>query len=838
MYRHFKSLEFFFLAASVLVTGLALAGPPAVSSNLLQNGRAALEDELYDIASVKLQRYLQEVSRPEERSEGLLLLAQAMHGQKRYQDLLELLKQNRLLATNSPQADAFEFWRAFAHFERGEWDQTVPICRALEQHYPLSPYRQPAIRLQAWSLAKQGQTNAALVCFARFAEKYEVSPEGPANRLDWAELLMNSGRFKAAREVLEQMPAINPETPTGQEQLSMLGSIYLQERAWSKARAAYTPLIRLRNVPDEYRAGAFLALAEIAVAETNPVEALSLLDQANAKLTDPAWKEISNLHKGKLLLKMNKLEEGIALIRGFVAGQATNALARQAQLELAQALLDQGHFDKALVNFQNYLETFSDPVGTAQAQQGKGRALSSLGRYNEAATAFEKAALEAPSALQKAFFQLHVGEARAAAGQWKLAIDSYERVAAQWPETPLADWAEFQVAECWARLGEAARASELFWNIVDKDPYGELLPAAMLRLADIELRQGRVTPARALYDDINRTHAGATRAHALQGLGLIEYRANRFGPALSFFELALTSCPTSAVADRASYLQAWCRFHLHQEDEALSAFQAFAQRYPNSVWAPDALFWVSEYEYNHGHYDRAETGFLRAQQRYPQAALADAALFWAGRAALLQNEFRRANNHFALLIKDYPGSTRRPEARFYQAAAVCELGEFAAAILIFDELVKQFPNHELTLTASFRKGDCQFALGSEDPKRYDEALGSYQGILDRPELTPAARLQAEYKIGRCLEKTGKRPEAFEHYMNAVYLYYKIAEPRPEDTVWFTRAAFQAAALKEAEKSWRQAAAIYRRVADAEVPSGSEAAERIKRLRSEHWLNFY
>jgi hypothetical protein len=75
-------------------------------------------------------------------------------------------------------------------------------------------------------------------------------------------------------------------------------------------------------------------------------------------------------------------------------------------------------------------------------------------------------------------------------------------------------------------------------------------------------------------------------------------------------------------------------------------------------------------------------------------------------------------------------------------------------------------------------------------------------------------------------------------MNVVYLYYKIADHRPEDSVWFTRAAFKAAALKEAKKNWRKAAAIYQRIVDADVPSSTEALARINRLHTEHWLFFY
>ncbi|MFH1478038.1 MAG: tetratricopeptide repeat protein [Verrucomicrobiota bacterium] len=829
-----------FIWTALLITISLLSAVPAVTaaSDLLTDSRAALEDELFDVAFAKLTNYLQKASTPAERCDGILLLSQALYGQKRYQDMLQLLEQNRKLADGSPQADAFEFWMAMANFEKERWAQVVITCRLLDQQYPLSQYRARALRLQAWSLVKQGETNAAVACFARFAELYENTPEGPANRLDWAETLINAGRINAARKVLEQMPSTNPDTRVGQEHLSMLGRIYLNERDWNKARIAYTPLANLRIVPDKYRAMAFLALAEIAMAQTNLVEALSLLDQGIEQLSDPTLKGICNLRKGKLLLKMDKPDEGIALVRGFVAAQSTNALAGEVQLELAQTLLDKGLSDKALRDFQNYLETFSDPAGIAYAQRGKGLALFNLGRFNEAALAFDKACTGEPNPLEKARNRLRVGNAHMAAGQHKLAIESYAQVQTQWPETPPADQAEFQIAECWSRLDEPAHAKTLFWDLADKDPDGELTPAALLRIADIEVLQGRPETARSLYTDISRAYPSPVRARALHGLGLIEYGANRFGTALDYFEQAHSACPTNDTADRAMYLCAWCRLRLGQDELAVTAFQTFVKHHPDSVWAPDALFWLSEYEYNHGRYGPAETGFLTVARQYPRGTIADAALFWAGRAALKQNEFRRANNHFALLIKEYPASPKRPEARYYQAAALRELGEFTAAILIFDDLIKQFPNHELNETAWFGKGDCQFTLGAEDPKRYDEALATYQTILDRPGVTIKARLQAEYKIGRCLEKSGRTPDAFEHYMNGVYLYYKTADHLPEESVWFTRAAFQAAALKEAEKSWRKAAAIYQRIVDADVPSSAEAQKRIHRLRTEHWLHFY
>src|SRR5450759_1218642 len=113
------------LSATTLLapTPAARAAPLSSTSDLLADSRTALEDELYDVAYAKLTHYLQKASTPEERREGILLLAQTLYGQKRYQDMLQLLEQNKKLADGSSQADAFEFWLAMANFEKERWTQ-------------------------------------------------------------------------------------------------------------------------------------------------------------------------------------------------------------------------------------------------------------------------------------------------------------------------------------------------------------------------------------------------------------------------------------------------------------------------------------------------------------------------------------------------------------------------------------------------------------------------------------------------------------------------------------------------------------------------------------------
>ena len=84
---------------------------------------------------------------------------------------------------------------------------------------------------------------------------------------------------------------------------------------------------------------------------------------------------------------------------------------------------------------------------------------------------------------------------------------------------------------------------------------------------------------------------------------------------------------------------------------------------------------------------------------------------------------------------------------------------------------------------------------------------------------------------------GRAAAALDRYMETAYAYLQEDQPPPEATVWFTRSAFAAAALQERAGNWKEAAGIYRRVADSGVPAAAEARDRMDRIRRDHWVLF-
>jgi len=116
-------------------------------------------------------------------------------------------------------------------------------------------------------------------------------------------------------------------------------------------------------------------------------------------------------------------------------------------------------------------------------------------------------------------------------------------------------------------------------------------------------------------------------------------------------------------------------------------------------------------------------------------------------------------------------------------------------------------------------------------------MDSYRVVVNTGNAALDLVLQAEYKIGRCLEKLGHREDAVEHYYRRVVIRY-LDESRQGvhhtemGKTWLTRAAFSAADLLVAAGDTRAAVNILKRLVESGVPASEEAAERLRRMNHE------
>jgi len=351
--------------------------------------------------------------------------------------------------------------------------------------------------------------------------------------------------------------------------------------------------------------------------------------------------------------------------------------------------------------------------------------------------------------------------------------------------------------------------------------------------------QGRWEPSVAAYNHVIAIASGTVwHAQALSGRGLLLYRMGKFPEALSTFAELMERFPSDRLAEQGFYMRGWCLYLMHNESDAVQIARQFIDKYPHSAWAPDVLFWLGEFAFNHGDHTGAERQFAELARKYPKSELADKALYWAGHAAAAASQHLKALDYYNQLVKSYPTSNKLAETRFAQGDALSELGKFAESILAFEEVINKYPRSYLAGLARGRRGDCAFTLANEDKSRYADALNDYRQVLDNPTADIDLKWQAEFKIGRCLEKQDKTAEALERYLAVVYSFLAERQKgRHGDPLWFTRAAFNVAEIQEKTGDWRKAVQLYQRVVDAGVPASQEALQRLQRIKLEHWMLF-
>lgn len=791
---------------------------------------AALNDGFYTLAEEGLLKILETNPEPQAEQEALALLAHALWGQQRYTDLLDLLEEYE----ESPE---LAYWRALAQTELQRFDEAMALIERNRDALEKGPYAAQMLRLSGRLFAQAGDLDTAIEQYKMFDRRFPAHPDALNNLFDLVDLYLRSGDRALAEVLLKQTMQSEVEQEKDRATLRYV-ELLLEEKtpeATAQARSLLRALATNEVVRLSDRIDGWVQLSALEEAEGELAVAQDALAEAVELSPDLHQRVMLRRSLASLFLRSGNDAKALMLLEECQAEAPDESLAALLQLSKADALLRSRNYEKAVDAYQVYLAVARNEDGMVDANFCKGLALLKLARFEEAATSFSKAAKEGSSKRAKALIK--TADAYHRAGRFDESARFYREFIEAYPESDLLPQAMYQLGLCLKEMDKLDEAFELFSSVEERFQQSPFSRRAVLQIAEVLLKRRQWEQALERYVSIAATDTNRdVVALSRQQSGMLTYTLGRYEDALADFRFILKEFPDSEYAPQALYLSGFCMYRTGQIDEAVETCRRFIEEYPNTQWTPDVVFWLAEYHYNHGEYKEAEKLFLSIVENYPEHALAARGLYRAGRTAAIQDDYLSAVERFSAVAKQYPESSLLPKVRFAQGDALSQLGEFSRAILAFEEVIKKYPESYLFFAAWGRKGDCQFTLAEENPERYQDAIDSYKAVLDRP-LAPAdLQLQAEFKIGRCLEFTDAADEAFVRYMNVVYRFKSVAASS-DMILWFTRAAFRAAALKENASAWSDAVTIYQRVVDENVPARDEAAKRIEHIRSEYWAFF-
>ena len=800
---------------AALALSIILPCAAAHADSPIAAARIAFDDGMFESAIANCEKALADSSLdPEERTEAQTILAKALLDSDRAEEALSMAE------------------KAAAGMRKGE---------ALDR----------LLRIQSAALLKaEGTSDKAMRLFKRIDEECSTPETRSANMLDWAQACVGNGESEEsiaeAIRILKRQQATCPTNETLAAGMLLLSDII----ATSKDIGTRTDLLAAVANADwaapMQRANAFARLAQIADAQMGDLPlACSYAEKAlEARQSDANDGWAIELVCGDILARdPDKIDKGAKAIKSALVRRPNDIDAVVAQLNLAKAYLRYGLYTNAVDEFKAYLESYDDPRHVPDARRGLAMALSGKGDLELAATEFARAADAAMAVTNIGLAvecRLAEAESLASTGKYSEAEECYREIAADFPETDMAARAFFQRADALERAGNQQAALDAFAKAVKAYSNSTDKAEAFYRQGLIHERGNEPEGAIQCYTEAisalsaqtaNNGTNSSLKARAMLARGRTRVFTYKDG-ALADINFA---CGFKETEEEASYLKIQALYNQKLDAEAAGTCEKFLAAFPESHFWIDAELWLAKYFFNDKtDYRRAEELFLDTVRHSPSNRWADAALIWAGRSALRRADYSVAATHFDEVAKSYPESPRIPEAKFFQADALIEMARFEDAILLLDQITVRWPDSDWTTSAMGRKGDCLFSLGADMATRYDEAMKAYQSVRTRPDAAFAQMLQAEFKIGRCLEKLGRLDEARKQYYDRVILRFDNSDSQADENAqsWYSRAAFQLADILVSQggtESVRTARNILGRIAAKGIAGSDEAKLRLDKF---------
>lgn len=622
-------------------------------------------------------------------------------------------------------------------------------------------------------------------------------------------LALGQGRFDEAAagfsERLESRVPVPPEVFVG----ALLGAAEVLERQ-GDAQGACRKLLQFlksgRELPDA--SPVFQKLAELMGESQDPPEA-ELRDCT--RLGPAAHQALARFYLAQFYFNLGKGEKCVSELAAFCDAYPSHPLRPAAFLRRAEHVMEMDQWSEAERFLGKGLEGCAEPSLVQLLELRLALCAFYKGEYKKALERFARVREHSPEALPQVAF--NSGLAAIRLGDLKRASVELQLLSGEAGTEEIAAELELEIALFRVSSGQP-QAEESLQFFLKNHPKHPRLGDARVALAELYSAQ-----AGAASVDNGPRSARALRERAS---GLLRTVASD------------PQSPQSTV--QARYLAVFLADAAkpRNEDEVIQLGEEFLRDFPSASLGAEVRMKLGEGYFRRRDCANAELQFAKLAEQWPQSPLAETALFLAGQCAaslLNPGSVDRALAYWDK-IAGANGSLRW-KARYQQASVKSRIGDEAEGVVLFDLILKAPAGvtSDLRLAARCGKADALLALVKRTASSREDALREYQLLADSPEATSVWRNQALYKIGKVLEPSDSKGalEAFENVLNAP------GTVEAGEFFWSYKAGFDAARIQENKAAWREAVALYERLAKLPGARSAEARARALQLRLEHFL---
>ncbi|QSR86238.1 tetratricopeptide repeat protein [Candidatus Methylacidiphilum infernorum] len=771
-----------------------------------------------------------------------ILHAQALYFQAKYEELIAFLSQKTVSQFSFEDLGKVAFWKAEAYRALEKWPEAVTEYEIAEKHLLDSSLLEKVWLRKGFCLWQEGKVQPAKEVLNQLL--HSKNPAFCAEALlILGKIALNLGKEEEAKEYFQSVIAQGAYLAQAVEAKYWIG--LLLEQSHPQEAVPYFEFVvdnasfsRDLTVLGFLELGkTYLALEESGKAMLSFEKGLSLCLKENYQLLFVKYYLSAAILQNRLNEARQKLFSMFPFEKGSRMGAWVRFIeaeeeAKNEQYDFALLLLDQLLVDESLLG------------KSKQVEYTLGRIYYNMGSKDAAEKNFLKAlASTDPDVSEHASFYLGLIEY----DKSKYAESADRFAEAFQKQGKLEEEALFNVLLSKAKMhnvDDFLKAKEAF---ILKYPSSRFIPEIYLAETDLWEELGQVDNAIGIVQkSLSDPFVNRGKPVLLLKLGRLFLKQGKYPEATEAFLKLSHDYPTDRLVPEALYLATFSdylagKIGLHT---ARVKMLELLNKYPSEPIAPKALFSAAEYAYNEADFYGARWLFEEVPKEYPSSELADQAYYWAAKSAI---ECKDLSGALLLLEKIPENSPIKSEARLLQGKIYFDQSQYAAAISLFDGVLDKEKRGKLHVLALLRKADSLFAQAAKEKKYFVDACTIYSSILKDDSADPEERDEAAFKCAVCLQKSGRIDDALASYL--AILDGRIGRLKEEtekekdvqrndfpEFYWRIKAGVEAALIKEDQKDWLGAIAIYRKLESLGGPTQQEFRDTVARLKKDHFLS--
>lgn len=536
------------------------------------------------------------------------------------------------------------------------------------------------------SYFKENNYPETIKVYQEFLEKYS---EYQGKEIEEAYYLLGqaylrSGKYKEAEEVFNNLLFLFPGFELASEVKYYNGLSLFKENKYEEAIVQLKDLISETEIEDKKKEEAQYLLARCLLNLQEYSKAIKNLESLKQLEVEDSILEKVSFDLGLAYSRQGDKEKAILEFQEFIEKYPQSELINSAHFELGTDLYDLKKYKLALSELKK--------ISTDEALYLRGKASKELGDQEGEIAAFEELREKYPRSnfSQEAYFVL--GNNYYNQKRYKEAIEEFDKIVQFFPQSPLLSESNYWMGWSYFKLADYKKASEYFNKVEEDEENLSLGQRAKFMVAESWYNLKDYQKAREAYGKfIEMYPEGDFSANAQYAIAWTYLENKEYKSSIEEFKKLISIYPDSKFTEEAQFRAGKNYFLLGNKNLAKAELEKFINSYSNSDFRAETMYLLSQIYLQEEDWMDNIINLERLVREYPDSPYLSETLYGLCLSYFKKDEYEKAIKVGEKYLKDYSSLKYGDDILYTKAVCWEMLENQGKAISDYQDLISKFP---------------------------------------------------------------------------------------------------------------------------------------------------